>query len=334
MPIGRFLLWVGFIGSSVCALGQTRVDYSALPLSFQPTGVHDRSDGRFIATGNGYRFSLMPAEVDIANVRLRLAGANPEAQITGLDRLPGRTFYLTGRDRQAWRLGIENYSRVKYTGVYPGIDLVFYGNQNRLEYDFVIAPEQDVKQVRLKIEGAKSIRLDAGGNLMLTTAEGEVSLLKPLVYQQISGKRKEIAANFQVQGDQVGFRVAAYDHRQPLIVDPVLNYARYVGRSINDKANGIAAGADGSIYVAGVAPAMGATEAGASQDEAFVAHISADGKTLESMTYLGGSGPTDARGIALDGAGNIYITGETKASDFPVLNAIQPSCGGKCTGDA
>ena len=314
------------------------LEYQQLPLNFQQDAGNAGEGHSFRASGPGYQLSLLPQEALLnlsggAAIQLRLPGSNPRASVDGLDPLPGRTYYLEGRDPAGWRTATE-YARVRYHEIYPGIDLIFYGNRNRLECDFVLAPGADVRQVRLLVEGAQRLTMDGEGNLALTTADGEISLGKPVVYQQSGATRKVVAGAFQVHGAEVSFSLDRYDHSLPLVVDPTLNYAAYVGRSVNDRVNGIAVGADGSTYVAGESPAVTAS----SHDEAFVAHISADGKTMLYMTYLGGTGATTGRGIALDKAGNAYITGETKAPDFPVLNALQPSCGknasGQCVGDA
>ncbi|MGC1607087.1 MAG: SBBP repeat-containing protein, partial [Candidatus Acidiferrum sp.] len=229
---------------------------------------------------------------------------------------------------------MRNYARVQYRGIYPGVDLLYYGNQHQLEYDFILAPGADPDQIRLSVAGARRVELDAQGNLLLATDQGEVVLRKPLVYQQLGDTRREVAGNFRVEGQEVSFAIGDYDRNRQLVIDPTLNYATYLGRSVNDKVNAIALGSDGSTYVAGIAPAI--TSGG--QDEAFVAHISTDGKQLLYMAYLGASGATDARGIAVDPSGNAYITGETKATDFPALNSLQSSCSlnasRQCVGDA
>ncbi len=314
------------------------LQYRQWPLNFQQGAERAGESHSFRASGPGYQLSLLPQEAILnlsggAAIHLRLPGSNSRASVDGLDPLPGHTYYLKGRDPAGWRAADE-YARVRYHEIYPGIDLIFYGNESRLECDFVLAPGADVRQVRLLVEGAKRLALDGEGNLALTTSDGEISLGKPVVYQQSGATRKVVAGAFQVHGAEVSFSLGGYDHSLPLVVDPTLNYAAYVGHGVNDRVNGIAVGADGSTYVAGESSAVTAS----SHDEAFVAHISADGKTMLYMTYLGGTGATTGRGIALDKAGNAYITGETKAPDFPVLNALQPSCGknasGQCVGDA
>ncbi len=350
---------------------QPLLSYADLPLSFESGGEGSISQDRFVAVGRGYRLSLLPQEAvldlispsknsgknipskhqgrrsrppalrsetvlakDNPSLHLKVVNGSPSAQISGLEELRGRTFYFEGKDSGRWRTDVRNYARVQYRGIYPGVDLVYYGNQHQLEYDFIVAPGADPDQIRLSVSGARRVELDAQGNLVVSTSEGEVLLRKPLVYQRVANTRREIAGNFRVEGQEVGFAIGAYDRSRELVIDPTLNYATYLGRSVNDKVNAIALGVDGSTYVAGIAPAI--TSRG--QNEAFVAHISTDGKELLYMAYLGGSGATDARGIAVDASGNVYVTGETKAPDFPAQNALQSSCSlnasRQCAGDA
>ncbi|HEX3745090.1 MAG TPA: SBBP repeat-containing protein, partial [Bryobacteraceae bacterium] len=249
-----------------------------------------------------------------------MLGSNPKAQLSGIDRLPGRTFHFEGKSGNAWHSD-ATYERVRDGQIYPGVDLIYYGSESRLEYDFVVAPGADVNRIRLAVGGAKRIELDAAGNLVVAAGDGEITLHRPFLYQQVGNTRRQVSGGFRLNGGQVSFQVGEYDATLPLVIDPVLNYATYVGGGINDRVTSVAIGPDGSAYLAGTAAPS------SSQKEAFVAHLSADGKTLLYMTYLGGSGATDARGIALDAAGSAYITGQTKAADFPILNALQTACG-------
>src|SRR5208282_73288 len=344
-------------------VGKPMLSYAELPLRFEQNQGQAAHSARFVAAGQGYRVSLLPQgalldfippehrknsrhvrygqagnskleagisethsepgrTVGRSRLSLSVVGANPNAQMQGLNPLSTAIFYYEGKDPSQWRKNVATYGKVKYQDLYPGIDLVYYGNQDQLEYDFVVAPGKDPGQIRLEVAGARQLRFDEGGNLILATKDGEVLLRKPQVYQMNGETRQEIAGNFSLDGTRVAFLVGAYDSSRALVIDPTLNYAAYVGRSVNDKVNGIALGSDGSTYVAGIAPAMTAS----GQNEAFVAHISADGKTLLYMTYLGGSSATEARGVAVDAGGFTFITGFTQASDFPVQDALQGSC--------
>src|SRR5882762_287979 len=349
------------------------LSYSDLPLTFESYDGETTGQNRYVAAGRGYRLSLLQNEAVLdliapsksiekdtmshtggrsvgsrsemfgtephsvarnTSLHMRMVGANPAPQVLGLDVMPGRTNYFKGHQAGSWQTNVASYSRVQYHDIYPGVDLLYYGNQHELEYDFVVKPGADPNEIRFEVTGARRIQLDAEGNLLFATTTGEVLMRKPLVYQQVGGERREIAGNFHLaEPNQIGFAVSVYDATLPLIIDPALDYATYLGRSVNDRVNAIAVGPDGSTYVAGVAPAP--TPSGL--DEAFVAHIAADGKTLLNMAYFGGSGATTARGIAVDGTGSAFITGETKAADFPVLNALQASCSlnasRQCAGD-
>src|SRR6266513_1461573 len=349
------------------------LSYSDLPLTFESYDGETTVQNRYVAAGRGYRLSLLQNEAVLdliapsksiekdtmshtggrsvgfrsemfrtephsvarnTSLHMRMVGANPAPQVLGLAVMPGRTNYFKGHQPSSWQTNVANYSRVQYHDIYPGVDLLYYGNQHELEYDFVVTPGADPNEIRFEVTGARRIQLDAEGNLLFATTTGEVLMRKPLVYQQVGGERREIAGNFHLaEPYQIGVAVSVYDATLPLIIDPALDYATYLGRSVNDRVNAIAVGPDGSTYVAGVAPAP--TPSGL--DEAFVAHIAADGKTLLNMAYFGGSGATTARGIAVDGTCSAFITGETKAADFPVLNALQAACSlnasRQCAGD-
>jgi uncharacterized repeat protein (TIGR01451 family) len=332
--IGTWSLFLAFCAPLAASKGS--ISYTPLPLRFQSAG----SPGCFTADASGFQLTLRAGEavLDLGDgatpLHLRMAAAHADSPASALELLPGRTFYLRGEDPTGWRTNVPSWGRVQYRGIYPGIDLVFYGRQNELEYDFTVAPGADLGAIRLDVSGALAMRVDSQGNVVLTTETGEVNLRRPRMYQMVAGRKHNVAGGFRLSHRQIAFSAAAYDRRLPLVVDPVLSYATFIGRGVNDRVNAIAVAADGSTWATGVARATAAS----GYDEAFVAHLSTDGKTLESMTYLGGSGASEARGVALDTAGNVFITGQTAAADFPVLNAINPFCdmnpSGKCNGDA
>src|SRR6185503_19450563 len=179
-------------------------------------------------------------------------GANPAPQITGMDELPGKTNYFIGNDPAQWRTNIPNYAKVKYESVYPGVDLVYYGNQQKLEYDFVVAPGADPDRIKLSIEGARDVRIDRRGDLVLKVAGGEIRQHKPVVYQEVAGVKKEISGRYVMKGKrQVGFEVAGYDASLPLVIDPTLIYSTFLGGSSSDRGTGIAVDAAGNAYVGG-----------------------------------------------------------------------------------
>ncbi len=328
--------------------GAVNLAFARLPLRFEEVAQNAGGQAEeFTAAGGGYRLALKHTESQLElmpiarsanpaplSLRMKLLNANPGVALKGEDQVASRVFYFEGNKPAQWKKNISVYSRVRYQDAYPGIDVVYYGNNDQLEYDFQVAPGADPRVIRLQLESKKAPHIDAEGNLVLSERNGKLLLQRPLLYQVSNGQKTEVAGGFTVQGHQIGFAVGSYDKSLPLIIDPILNYATYVGRSINDKVNAIAVGPDGSTYVTGVAAA--ASSAG--KAEAFVAHLSANGKVLDYITYLGGADDTDARGIAVDASGNVYITGQTKAIDFPVRNAMQPTCHvdaqAKCAGDA
>jgi hypothetical protein len=198
---------------------------------------------------------------------MKLVGANPNPQVVGLDELPGKSNYFIGNDPSKWRTNIPHYAKVKYKGLYPGIDLVFYGNQRQLEYDFVVIPGADPKVIQLAFEGIVGAgfkpapTIGDNGDLILHTAGGEIRLHKPRIYQEINSVKQPISGGYVLleietqdsglETQKVGFQVAAYDISKPLIIDPVLSYSTYLGSSGTDVGSGIAVDPSGSTYVTG-----------------------------------------------------------------------------------
>jgi hypothetical protein len=256
-------------------------------------------------------------------LRMRLIGANARANISGLEELPGRSNYFIGQDPTKWRTQVPNYARVKYANVYPGMDLVYYGNQRQLEYDFVLAPGTDPRQIELSFDGAKRLQLDADGNLILSIGGGEVIEHKPVIYQDIGGMRRRVTGGYALRnGHRVGFKLAGYDGQRSLTIDPSLVYSTYLGGS-GDEGNGIALDAAGNAYVTGESQSSDfRTTAGALQTtfggniDAFVSKLNSRGSALVYSTYLGGSSVDVGRGIALDSAGNAYVIGFTFSQRF------------------
>ncbi len=184
---------------------------------------------------------------------MKLAGAGQPRQVIGLEKLPGISNYFIGNDPKKWRTDVPHYARIQYEGVYPGIDLVWYGNQRQLEYDFVVAPGADAKQIQVAYEGVESLGVEAGGDLVLRTALGEVRQQKPRVYQEIGGKRVEVGARYAIVArNRVSFELAKYDRKRELRIDPVvLVYSTYLGGSDYELGYGIAVDGAGSAYVTG-----------------------------------------------------------------------------------
>jgi hypothetical protein len=302
--------------------------YGHLPLAFEANQGQAPSQIDYMARGPGYSLSLTAQQAVLALsqgnagnvVGLRLVGANPSAPVVSLDQLITRTNYLIGNDPSQWHTNIANFGRVEYQGVYRGIDLVYYGNQGQLEYDFVVAPEANPGAVRLAVQGTQSMALDARGNLVLHTSGGDIIEQAPVIYQMVGGVRKAVSGRFVLEGNnQVGFQVGAYDHSRPLVIDPVLSYSTYLGGSSAADGLAIAVDASGGAYITGrVVSGAFPTTPGAFQSSggaAFVTKLNATGTALVYSTYLGPSAL--GVGIAVDGSGDAYVTGTTTSSIFP-----------------
>jgi hypothetical protein len=268
------------------------------------------------------RSESVPASV----FRMKLVNAKGTPQVEGLDELSGKTHYFIGNDPKTWRTNVPLVAKVKYREVYPGVDLVYYGNQRQLEYDFIVAPGADPHSVGLKFAGVEKLSLDAQGGLVLGAKGGEVRFEKPRIYQQIDGERREISGGYVLKNaHEVGFQVAAYDATKPLVIDPTLSYSTYLGGSSFDYGLGIAVDAAGNAYVTGATCSTDfPTTPGAFQTAlqgscgVFVTKLNPAGSApLVYSTYLGGSYGDEGLGIAVDMAGNAYVTGYAYSTAFP-----------------
>jgi hypothetical protein len=322
-----------------------RAAYGQLPLAFEANQGQAPALINFVARGAGYMLCLMPTEAELRlhkptgtpvaqvpaspgnAVQLQLIGANPAARATGLDELITKTNYYLGSDPSRWRSNVPNFGKVEYQDVYPGIDLVYYGNQGQLEYDFVVAPEADPGAITLTLRGTQGLTLDGQGNLVLHTSGGDVLEHAPVLYQEMDDVRQAVSGRFVLEGkDQVGFQVGAYDRSRPLVIDPVLSYSTYLGGSVNDWGQAVAVDGSGDAYVTGFTQSSDFPTANAIRTTlpgtfaAFVSKLNAAGTALVYSTYLGGgltpsqtSAMTQGFGIAVDSAGNAYVSGSTSA---------------------
>lgn len=322
----------------VRGLGQER------PLSFEENRGQTDSRVKYLARTGGWSLFLTSTEAALAlreggPVRLSWTGGSTEPRIQGEEELPGKVNYLVG-DASRWRSGVPTYSRVRYSGIYPGIDLVFYGNGGRLEYDVIVAPGADPGTVRLGIAGADRLSVDpASGELVLKLVDSEMRLSKPVSYQEVGGARREVASRYRLLGPrEVGFEVAEWDRERPLVIDPVLAYSTYLGGSVDDGAYGGTADAHGNLYVTGSTNSPDFPVAGAVQPslagnyDVFVTKLDRDGALVYS-TYLGGSGGEQGEDMAADDQGNVYLAGSTNSVDFPRVGGLPAALAGG-TGDA
>jgi uncharacterized protein (TIGR03437 family) len=368
----------------ICTLGWPRVSAAkapanrpqtkllSMPLSFEPNRGQTNSAVQFLSRGTGYALFLTPGQVvlnlerqqtphptSLDTLRMSLLGANPHAIPVGRNPLPGVVSYFIGNDPKNWRSGIPTYGKVEYSQVYPGIDLVFYGNQRQLEYDFVVAPGADPGPIAWRIEGARP-SMDAAGNLALNASNGgPAAFLKPAVYQLDGAKKTRVEGRYDLAGNELRFRLGAYDHSKALIIDPVLSYASYLAGTASDRiglptgpgnlqvgvSQGLALDGSGSVYVGGHTYSLdfptknpyasapppkqfgGATVPPGQWPTAFVTKFSPDGSSVLYSTYLGGNYSDYIYAIAVDSTGSAYVTGLTNSTGFPVTpGAYQTIC--------
>ena len=341
--------------ASPSAAATSDSSYGRLPLQFEAAaGGAAGQTGDFVAHGPGYsvRLGATAAAFRFRHsprvVRMRLENADPESRGVGLDQLPGTVSHLRGNDPSGWRHGVSTYARVRYPAVYPGVDLVYYGDQRRLEHDFIVAAGADPGVISLAFEGVDDLDVSAEGELVLSVAGTPVRFRKPTLYQEIDGARREITGGYVLKGPRrAGFEVGARDHERPVVIDPVLVYSTFLGGSglagLWDVALAIAVDAEGSAYVTGEtvsadfpvtagAPDTTCGRSGVCDEigivpDAFVAKLNPAGTALVYATYLGGRARDGGAAIAVDGEGYAYVTGTTESEDFPTTpGAFQPSC--------
>lgn len=318
-----------------------------LPLSFEENRGQADSAARFIARQRGYALYLSESEARFelrgqANQRqtfsMKFAGAATRATVEGHQPLAGKSNYFIGDDPNDWRTDIPTFASVRQQGLYPGIDAVFYGNQQRLEYDFVVAPQADPQQIELAFDGVERFELNEQGDLLLSLGDLNLKMLKPTVYQTVNGSRLQIESHYSIRNPQssirnqtVGFEIGDYDRNLPLVIDPVIDYSTYFGGSGTDIGYGIAIDRNRNVYITGQTSSLNYPTKNPLQsmrdgaNDAFVTKLSADGSMPVFSTYIGGRNSGDkGAAIAVDKAGNVYFTGETNSLNFPLVNSAQP----------
>lgn len=351
-------------------------NYGKIPMAFEANEGQTDAEVKFLSRGRGYSLFLTStesvlvlrksvpikplrqlsapplnssspfAELDSgerAGVHMKLLGSNPSTRVEDLEELPGKTNYFIGNDPKKWHTNVHTYAKLRYPNIYPGIELIYHGNQRILEYDFVVAPGGDPNSIALGFQGTNRLEVDAEGDLLLNTALGVIRQRKPNVYQEVAGVRREISGGYVLKGKhQVGFHVAAYDASEPLVIDPVLSYSTLLGGSSPDEGSeAITVDAAGNAYVTGHTSSTNfPTTVGAFQtanggnSDIFVTKLNPTGSELVYSTYLGGNGNDIGQGIAVDSLGSTYVTGSTNSFDFPTVAAFQPIFAGGFNGDA
>ena len=332
-----------------------------LPLVFETNRGQTARQVKFLSRGSGYTLFLAPTEAvlsllrktashetastahrQVDSLRIKLLGAASAPGIIGIDPLPGKSNYFIGGDPKKWHTDVPTFLGVKYEEVYPGIDLVYYGNQGKLEHDFIVRPGANPGVIRLGIRGTTESRIEPNGDLALHTPGGTVVLQRPLAYQEVDSGRRLIPGRYTFRSsNQIGFEIGPFDTNKTLVIDPVLSYSTYLGGTSDDIGNGIAVDSAGYAYVTGSTasvlfptvspyqPHIGSV----GMDDAFVTKVSGTGNGLVYSTYLGGSGEDFANAIAVDASGNAYVTGQTNSNDFPTTQgALRTTLGSGAVG--
>ena len=338
--------------------------YGALPMSFEVNQGQADSSVRFLARGPGYTIFLSPGEATLALessqpdrrfpekaqpkpstrvLSMKIEGANPSATANALDRLPGVSNYFIGNDPSRWQTNIPTYKKVQFEEIRPGVDLVYYGNQRQLEYDFLLSPGVAPQSLAMTFQGSEAA-IDSHGDLVFSSTDGQMTFRRPVAYQTDNSnpaKKRYLEASYVLRGhNRVGFNVANYDPRQPLIIDPSLYYSTYLGGSGGDTGNAIALDALFDAYITGStsssnfpkgSPSGSSPYQGAygGDTDAFVTKLRYDGEAIIYSTYLGGNNYDIGQGIGVDSSADVYVVGSTSSANFPTTaSAFQTTYGG------
>ncbi|MBL8190993.1 MAG: SBBP repeat-containing protein, partial [Acidobacteria bacterium] len=332
--------------------------FNQLPMNFELNQGQVNDEVKYLSRGHGYQVFLTDSEAVLVlqnadcgdcegktsgsqpqtpnALRFRLQDAHP-TEITASGLLPGKSNYLIGNDDSRWRTNIPNYSRVEYREAHPGVTMAFYGTQRALEYDFVVAPGVDPSNLAMTVEGAEKIELDDTGDLILHVGNQRVYHRAPVSYQTLNGKQQPVNSRYVLKGRvengwQIGFEVPSYDRRQPLVIDPVIDFSTFFGGIGSDEGFAIAVDSTGAAYVTGTtysnnfntfAPLQTINRGG--KFDAFITKINPAGSAIVYSTYLGGSAEDQGRGIAVNANGEAFVAGITNSQDFNTRNALQPT---------
>lgn len=330
-----------------------QVSFAKLPLGFEANQGQTDPSVKFLARGSGYGLFLtekeavlvLQAKKSASVVKMHLAGSDPSATSQASNELPGKSNYLIGNDPAKWHRNVPQFARVRYSHVYPGTDLIYYGKQGRLEYDFEVAPGADPNRIALTFDGPQNSRLNSAGNLVLATGSGEIQFESPRVYQNIGDKQQPIDGRFvERAGGAIGFAVGAYDRSRTLIIDPVLSYSTYLGGSGAESCSSItgapftpgcpAVAVDSAlnIYIAGATTStvnfpnptgLASSNTVKGPADVFVTKINNPGTSLAYTTYLGGAGTDTPSGMAVNPGFEVVVAGTTNSSDYPTVNGYQ-----------
>ncbi len=274
-----------------------------------------------------------------ASVRMQLVGAAVSARAEASQELGGVGNYLIGNDSTKWRTNVKSFGKVRFHEVYRGVDLVYYGVGQTLEYDFVVAPGASADGIRLHFDGVDRVTLGDEGGLRLQVGAREIQMDPPHLYQDAAAGRRTIAGRYVLDGSRdVRFEVGAYDHDRSLTIDPIITYSTYFGGRGSDVSEAVAVDDRGFIYLTGKTGSVNVntfplvhalkTDFGFAIQLAFITKLTPDGSTVVYSTYFGGTLSDEGHAIAVDHYGHVYVAGTTSSHDFPMVNAVQDTCGG------
>ncbi|MGH2772219.1 MAG: SBBP repeat-containing protein [Actinomycetota bacterium] len=340
--------------------GVARQTLAQMPLAFEVNRGQTDQRADFITRGKGYLAFLSAGEAAFklgdsskgaseSALRMNLIGADPGARRSVSNRLPSKVNYFTG---SASVQGLPTYAKIGYRGIYPGIDISYYGKAGQLEYDFIVAPGADPKAIKLAFDGADRLSVGKNGDLIISVGDHKLTQRKPYLYQEIAGRRETVPGGFRVSENTVTFDTGKYDPARTLVIDPVLSYRSYLGGGANDIGFGVAVDSSGAAYITGSTqstnyPTVGGVSGCAGTftttslqcdkgaGDAFVTKMVDGGSALAWSTYLGGAKEDLGWDVQVDSSGNVYVGGSTESSDFPTTaNAFDTTCGSDGTCNA
>src|SRR5208283_2853765 len=276
----------------------------------------------FVSTGLSRRVLTRASGVDIyvsgsapntvRTVSIAFDNANKAARGEAADPTETRSGFLyNGRLVE----GLVDYRKVKYQNVWPGIDVVYYGNGNELEYDFVLQPGADLSKVKLHFDGINSLRANAGGDILLNVAGRELIQHRPRIYQQAGDRQIEITGRYRISRNRsVTLEIAKYDRGKALVIDPVITYHDSQIDPTVVNANGIAVDSNGNAFITGETFGIGMD----GQSSLYILKLNSSGNKVGSTFEVGGTnaGNTIGNAVAVDSTGNVYVVGQTQATGF------------------
>lgn len=346
------------ISTPIAANNESVLSSVSLPVSFEKNQGQVSPSVDYLSRGAGYTLFVSgnkaefafnnwnSSETETHTVSLSILNSQNSLKVEGLEQQAGHINYMLGNNPDAWLSNIPLFSELQVKDVYPGIDLRYLNDGERLEYDFIVHPGSDGQNIELGFDGIDSFRLDDSGALVLETGVGPLIHRAPFLYQEVNGNRQQVNGRFELRSSDkgnfvVGFEIDQYDTSLPLVIDPVVEFSTYLGANLGDSAAAVAIDDSNNIYVTGATdlfvPGPNNPNRTVRRTDAFVSKFSPDGQTLIYSTLIGGSedegNPADEvdsgdKGIVVDASGHAYITGTTESEDFPLLNAAQSVYGG------